>query len=678
MNGKNIPKDVLEKVEKLRKEIEYHNYRYYVLADPVISDQEYDKLVSELIQLEKRYPSLVTPDSPTQRVGGAVIQHFRSIKHSRPMLSLDNTYSESQIRDFDRRVKRTLGIDSVRFVSELKIDGVSVALRYEKGVLKIGISRGDGTKGDDITENIKTVRSIPLRLKERIDVEVRGEVFMPVDEFKRINKERQENGEVPFANPRNATAGTLRQLDPKIVSKRRLDSFLYYVVNADIYGLSNQWETLQWLKSIGFKVNPHSKLCKNIDEVIEHWKHWSENRKNLNYWVDGTVVKVNDFHYQKLLGETSKSPRWAISFKFPSEQVTTRIVDITVQVGRTGILTPVAELKPAEIDGTLVKRASLHNYDYISQKDIKIGDWVFVEKAGGIIPQVISVVKDKRNGTEKAVVPPSKCPVCEGKVGKLHPEEVALRCLNPHCPAKLKRAIETFVSRGALDIRGMGSKLINRMVDAGIVSDIADIFHLDAFSLLSLGSGIGSKTVSNLLEQIEKAKDTPLSRLIVGLGIPLVGEKTAKILAEKFKNLSSLAEADFDTLQKIEGVGPEIARNVVEYFSNPKTQEVINKLKRAGVRLFETESSAKGRNLSGLRFVVSGVLQSMSRNQVKELIESLGGTVTNSVSKNTDYLLVGKKPGSKLSKAQELGVKIISEEDFMEIIKNQNQQKSLF
>ncbi len=665
---RDIPDEVRKRVEQLREQIEYHNYRYYVLADPVISDEEYDRLMKELIELEKSYPELVTPDSPTQRIGDKVLDEFRTVQHSEPMLSLDNTYDENQIREFDERVKRSLELETVEYVAELKIDGISVALRYEKGKFVLGLTRGDGTKGEDITENLKRVRSIPLRLRKPLDVEVRGEIYMPVQEFERLNNQRIEVGEPPFANPRNATAGTIRQLDTRVIRERYLDSFIYYVLYPHRYDLQSQWDALNWLRDLGFKVNTNSRLCANIDQVIEYWKEWTVKKDDLPYWVDGVVVKVNRFEFQKMLGTTAKAPRWAIAFKFPSQKAETKLLDVTIQVGRTGVLTPVAELEPVQLAGTVVKRASLHNFDYIKEKDIRIGDWVYIEKAGGIIPQVVCVDTDRRTGQEKEIQVPKSCPVCSGKVGKLSPEDVALRCLNPHCPAKLKRSLETFVARNALDIKGLGEKIIEKLVDSGLVKDLADIFYLTPFELTQLGSGVGHKTIANLLSQIEQAKRAPLHKIITGLGIPMVGEKTARILAQNMGSISKLLNATVDELTQIPGIGPEVARSIREYFDNEKTKILIEKLQRAGLKL-EQDQQHQGQTLSGLTFAVTGVLKNFSRNQIEDLIQSLGGKVTDSVTKNTDYLIVGENPGSKLQKATNLGVKIITESEFLELFK---------
>lgn len=659
-----VPEKVRQEVEELRKEIEYHNYRYYVLASPVISDEEYDRLMKRLMELEEKYPELRTPDSPTQRVGGAPVEGFETVEHSEPMLSLDNTYSEAEIINFDARVRRTVG--AVEYVAELKIDGVSIALRYEKGILVKAITRGDGLKGDDVTVNVKTVKSIPLRLPREIDLEVRGEIYMPVQYFEELNQQREEEGLAPFANPRNATAGTLHLLDPKEVAKRNLDSFIYYVVKPESFGLRTQWDALEFLKELHFKVNPHNALCKDVNEVIEYWKTWSRKRHELDYWVDGVVVKVNDFEKQRELGTTAKSPRWAIAFKFPAQQARTKVTNVVFQVGRTGVITPVAEFVPVELEGTTVKRASLHNFDYIEELDLRIGDYVFIEKAGGIIPQVVQVLKELRDGDEVIVRPPNQCPVCGGAVGKESGEYVAYKCMNPHCPAKLKRHLEVFVSRQALDIQGLGSKIISKIVDAQLVKDIADLFYLTVFDLAQV-SGLGPKMISNILSEIERAKSTELERLILGLGIPGVGEKTAKVLAQKFGSLEKISDASVDQLLEIEGVGEELARSIYEYFRNPKTREIIEKLKKAGVQLGKV-TTPELNVLGGLTFCVTGTLKRFSREEIKRFIEKFGGHFTDNVTKKTDYLIVGSEPGSKLEKARKFGVKCITEEEFLNML----------
>uniref|UniRef100_A0A7C4GGJ5 DNA ligase n=1 Tax=Fervidobacterium thailandense TaxID=1008305 RepID=A0A7C4GGJ5_9BACT len=660
-----VPEKVRQEVEKLRKEIEYHNYRYYVLASPVISDEEYDRLMKRLMELEEKYPELRTPDSPTQRVGGAPVEGFETVEHSEPMLSLDNTYSEAEIINFDARVQRTVG--AVEYVAELKIDGVSIALRYEKGILVKAITRGDGLKGDDVTVNVKTIKSIPLRLPREIDLEVRGEIYMPVQYFEELNQQREEEGLTPFANPRNATAGTLHLLDPKEVAKRNLDTFIYYVVKPESFGLKTQWDALEFLKELHFKVNPHNALCKDVNEVIEYWKEWSRKRHELDYWVDGVVVKVNDFEKQRELGTTAKSPRWAIAFKFPAQQARTKVTNVVFQVGRTGVITPVAEFVPVELEGTTVKRASLHNFDYIEELDLRVGDYVFIEKAGGIIPQVVQVLKELRDGDEVIVRPPNQCPVCGGAVGKESGEYVAYKCMNPHCPAKLKRHLEVFVSRQALDIQGLGSKIISKIVDAQLVKDIADLFYLTVFDLAQV-SGLGPKMISNILSEIERAKSTELERLILGLGIPGVGEKTAKVLAQKFGSLEKISDASVDQFLEIEGIGEELARNIYEYFRNPKTREIIEKLKKAGVQLSKV-TTPELNVLGGLTFCVTGTLKRFSREEIKRFIEKFGGHFTDNVTKKTDYLIVGSEPGSKLEKARKFGVKCITEEEFLNMLR---------
>lgn len=659
-----IPEKIKEEVEKLRKELEYHNYRYYVLAQPVISDEEYDKLMKRLIELEEKYPELKSPDSLTQRVGGQLLEGFESVEHSEPMLSLDNTYNEAEILNFDERVKKLVG--QVEYVAELKIDGVSIALRYEDGILKRAITRGDGVKGDDVTANVKTIKSIPLRLPEPLTIEVRGEIFMPVQYFEQFNQQREEEGLPAFANPRNATAGTLHLLDPSEVSQRKLDSFIYYVVKPQLYGIKTQWEALKFLESLHFKVNPHSRLCGNVHDVIKYWQEWTEKRRELEYWIDGVVVKVNDFEKQNELGWTAKSPRWAIAFKFPAQQVKTKILNIVYQVGRTGVITPVAEFEPVELEGTIVKRASLHNFDYIQENDIRIGDYVFIEKAGGIIPQISYVITDLRTGNESVVNPPDRCPVCGGEVGKESGEYVAYKCLNPHCPAKLKRHLEVFVSRQALDIQGLGPKIISKIVDAGLVKDIADIFYLTIFDLSQI-SGLGPKMISNILSEIDKAKQVPLERLLVGLGIPNIGEKTAKVLAKKFKIMDTLSNATVEELLEIEGIGEDIAQSIVNYFKDPKTKEIIQKLKKAGVNMETSETQAQN-ILDGLTFCITGTLKAFSREEAKKFVESLGGHFTDNLTKKTDYLVVGENPGSKLEKANKYGVKILTEEEFLKML----------
>ncbi|RLL82894.1 NAD-dependent DNA ligase LigA [Petrotoga sp. HKA.pet.4.5] len=661
-----IPKNIKERYEKLKAEIEEHNYRYYVLADPIISDQEYDKLFKELVELEKKYPELKTPDSPTQRIGGIVVEGFNKVNHLIPMLSLDNTYNEEEILDFHKRVLKNLSLNHVEYFCELKIDGVSVALRYTDGVLTQAITRGDGTTGEDITQNVKTIPSIPLRLRENLTIEVRGEIYMPKKEFVRINSEREEKGLPVFANPRNATAGTLKLLDSTEVAKRKLSSFLYYVIFPQNYNLETQEEAINFLKEVGFRINPNYKNAQDIGQVIEFWKEWNRRRKELEYEVDGIVVKVNSFELQRLLGETARSPRWAIAFKFEAEQKETKLKAIKLQVGSTGIITPVAEFDPIQLEGTIVKRASLHNFDYLKERDIREGDYVLIEKAGGIIPQVIGPVKEKRTGEEKIIRPPEKCPVCGGKVGKIKSSEVAIRCLNPSCPEKLLRTLENFVSRNAMNIQGLGPKILKRMVDAGLLKDIADLYYLNEQKIRSLGEGIGDKTVENILTQIEQSKNRELDRLINALGIPNVGSKTAKDLANHFKNLDSLIDAKFDELVEIEGIGEDIANAIIKFFSQEEVKKIVKKLKDAGVNMGKKEEEKLEGPLKGLVICQTGALSKMTRQEFAEYVESKGGTFSENVTKKTNILVVGENPGSKLDKAQSYGITIMSEEEFFD------------
>lgn len=661
-----VPKEVLEEIERLREEIEYHNYRYYVLNDPVITDEEYDRLMKRLMELERSYPEVVTPNSPTQRVGGKVLEGFRKVEHSEVMLSLDNTYSEEEVKAFDERIKREVGTN-VSYMCELKIDGVAIALRYRQGRLVRGATRGDGRTGEDVTENIKTVRSVPLILPEPLDVEVRGEIFMSRYEFERINRERMEAGLPLFANPRNATAGTLHQLDTSQVALRKLDSFIYHVYNAPRYGLKTQEDIFDFLRKLRFKVDPHSKLAQDVEGIVKYWHEWLERRHELEYNIDGVVVKVNELTYRDVLGTTAKAPRWAMAFKFPAEQARTKLLNVTVQVGRTGVLTPVAELEPVQLAGTTVKRASLHNFDYIKQKDIRIGDEVFVEKAGDIIPQIVKPIVESRDGDEKEIEIPKRCPVCGGSVGRLNPKEVAIKCLNPHCSAKLKGNLEIFASRAGMNIMGLGEKLIDRLVDSGLVKDVADLYYLTPTDLAKLGPGIGPKMIANLLREIEASKSRPLGNLLYGLGIPLVGAKTAQVLAEHFGSIDRLSQASIEELMRIEGIGPEVAQSIHEYFQNKETKHIIEKLKKAGVRM--SEEVQKSDELSDLTFVVTGTLNHFTRREIEEFITKHGGRVASSVSRKTDYVVVGENPGSKLEKARRLGVPTLSEEEFLELVR---------
>lgn len=657
-----IPSEVRSRVEKLRKEIEYHNYRYYTLNDPIITDYEYDMLVKELQSLEEKYPSLKSPNSPTQRVGAKILEGFSPIRHPSLMYSLDNIYSFEELKEFDERIKRLTGHNEIEYVCEMKIDGLSIRLKYEKGELALAATRGDGEVGEDVTDNARTVKTIPLILAEPIDVEVRGEIFMSYTEFKKLNLIRQHQELPLFANPRNAAAGTLRQLDTSEVAKRHLDSFIYTLENPRKYGIKTQWDALKFMKRIGFKVNGESRIAKNLEE-IESYLNWCEKRREeIDYPIDGVVIKVNSFELQENLGFTAKAPRWAIAYKFQAEQVRTKILAVTVQVGRTGILTPVAELQPVRLAGTTVRRASLHNFDYVKERDIRVGDTVVIEKAGEIIPQVVKPVVEERVGNEKIVEIPKSCPVCGGPVGKLDPQEVALRCLNPYCPAKLEAWIENFASRKAMDIHGLGEKLIKKLIESGKIKDPADIYVLDKVFISKLEK-MGEKSAKNLIEQIEKSKTLPFYRLIIAMGIPMVGETTARLIAKRYQDLDSLQNAKKTDLMKINGVGEKVATSIEQFFSLEKTKEMVKKLKSYGFK-----GSGLGQGiLSGKRFVITGTL-SKPREEIKNRLLSLGADVSENVSKKTDYLVVGENPGSKLERARKLGVNVIDEKALEDMI----------
>ncbi|KLO21062.1 NAD-dependent DNA ligase LigA [Marinitoga sp. 1197] len=663
-----ISEDIKKEYEELKNNIEKYNYYYYVLNNPLISDADYDKLFKKLITLEKKYPKLKTPDSPSFRVGGKILKQFNTVPHTLPMLSLDNTYNEKEIIEFDERIKKLLNVKNVEYTCELKIDGISISLRYENGILVQGITRGNGVNGDDVTENIKTIRSIPLKLKEPVTIEVRGEVFMPKKEFLRINEERENEGLNVFANPRNATAGTIKLLDTSEVSKRHLDSFIYYILEPEKHNIKTQIDALTYLEKLGFKVNKETKLSKNIYGVIEYWKYWTENKNKLEYDVDGTVIKVNNFEYQKKLGNTARSPRWAIAFKFPAEQAITKIKDIIFQVGSTGIITPVAIFEPVFLEGTTVQRASLHNFDYIKERNIRINDYVKIEKAGGIIPQIVTVLTTKRTGEEKEIKIPEKCPVCGGKVGKMNSQEIAVRCLNPLCKAKLKRNLEVWVSRDAMNIQGLGPKLIDRIVEAKLVEKVSDLYKLDHFKLATLGHGIGPKMISKILQQIEKSKNRGLEKVLYALGIPNVGKKIAKDLAIKFKSIDNLINAEYDELISIEGIGEDIAQQIYDFFRNKRIKDIIDELKEYGIKLTQ-ENEGIGDIFKNMNICVTGELERMSRRELKEVIEKNGGIFKDTVTKKLDLLVVGKNAGSKLEKAKKYGIRILTEKEFFEQFK---------
>ena len=665
---------VKERIQKLRELISYHDRKYYVENQPDIADQEYDRLMRELKELEALHPELITPDSPTHRVGGGIAQGFKTVEHRVPMLSIDNTYSADEVMEFNRRVRKNLGLDRIDYVVELKIDGVSISLLYEKGKFIRGATRGDGLKGDDVTVNLKTIKSLPLKLEPvkgvRIpDVfEARGEIYLSSEIFLKINKEKEKKLEEPFANPRNAAAGSLKLLDSRQVAERRLDMWIYGIGYIEGKTFETQSEALAFLKDTGFRTNPHIKKCGSIEEVIEYCEEWEHKKDTLQYDIDGMVIKVDSFARQRALGHTSKSPRWMISYKFPAEQKETILQDILVQVGRTGTLTPVAVLKPVELSGSTVSRATLHNQDEVARKDIRIGDHVIIEKAGEIIPQVVKAVKSKRTGRERRFSMPTKCPVCGSEV-KEAKDEVALRCENSACAAQLKERVKHFASRQAMDIEGMGESIVAQLVDKGMIEDYGDIYYLKKTDLAGL-ERMADKSASNLMEAIDRSKGNALNRLVFGLGIRHVGVRAAWILSARFGSLNKITSSGIEELEAIDEIGPVMAESIYNFFRTKGNREVIEKLKKAGVNTGSRLKTQGSRRLDGKTFVVTGTLESFSRQEAEELIRTLGGNASSSVGKKTDFLVAGKNPGSKLEKAKRLGVKIISEGEFKKIISN--------
>ena len=672
------PKDTIkEKIEKLRELIRHHEYRYYVLDDPEISDAQYDKLLRELQAFEKEHPDWITPDSPTQRVGGKPSESFPTVLHSVPMLSLENAYSDEDLLDMDRRISDTApSVSSIpRYVCELKIDGLSTSLIYQNETLLRGLTRGDGTRGEDVTHNIRTIRSVPLRVKSSLLkhdplLEIRGEVFFPIKSFAKLNDERLENGDLPFANPRNAAAGTLRTLDPQVVSSRSLDVFVYQCFAGRQVPFSTHSETLAWLKQAGFKVNPYWRLCPTIYDVLQYCRDWESKRDQLPYEIDGVVVKVNSIQLQHELGATSKFPRWAMAYKFPAREAITQVKDILVQVGRTGALTPVAELEPVELAGSTISRATLHNEAEIERLGLTIGDFVLIEKGGDVIPKVVKVLESRRPLDARTFKMPDRCPVCSEKVYR--PEgEAVWRCVNVRCPAKIKESLLHFASRKAMKIEGLGDALVDQLVDQKLVHDPADLYSLTFENLVEL-ERMGEKSSKNLLAQIEESKRNELPKVIYGLGIRHVGERTAQILARHFGSMDRLSHAEVQDLESVFEVGPVVAASIQQFFSQPENQRVLEKLKKAGVRMDSRGTPNASETLSGKQFVLTGSLPTFSREAATALIQQHGGRVTTSVSKKTDFVLAGEEAGSKLDKANQLGVKVISEEDFRQLIENIN------
>ena len=667
-------KDAEKRIEALREKIRHHEYLYYVLDNPEISDQEFDGLMQRLKDLEAEHPSLVRPDSPTQRVGGKPREGFVKVRHSSPMLSLDNTYNEEELRDWERRVHELSGRKDVDYVCELKLDGMSLALVYEGGKLLRGVTRGDGTVGEDVTLNIRTVRSIPLsidrdRLKKAgipANFEVRGELLMPTASFKKVNEERERNGLPTFANPRNFTAGTVRQLDPNITAARRMDFFPYILLSNGRTYFDRHWETLTALDKAGFKVNQYRKLVHSMDEVWDFIQQWEGKRDSLPYEIDGIVVKVDRTALQDELGFTGKAPRWAIAYKYAARAGITKLENVRWQVGRTGKLTPVAELAPVAIGGTTVRNATLHNMDEIGRLGVKIGDYVQVERGGDVIPKVAKVVDDDSHPRGKQEIEaPEKCPVCGTKVVRTE-GEVDYRCVNANCPAKLVGTILHFASRGVMNIDGMGESLVAQLIERGLVKNVADIYDLTKKDLLSL-ERFADKSAQNILDEIENSKKLPLERVIYGLGIRMVGERTAQFLAEHFGSMEALAKSSVEELQDVGEVGPKIAESIAEFFSNPANKKLVERLGKAGLA-FEGQKKERGTKLAGKTFVLTGTLAKYTRDEAKKMIEDAGGKVSGSVSKKTDYVVAGSDAGSKLDKAKELGVAVIDEKQMENLL----------
>lgn len=652
-------------IEKLREEINYHNHKYYVENNPVISDYEYDMLLKKLEALEVQFPDLIAPDSPTQRVGGQPLEGFKEVEHKVSMLSLDNAYNHDELREFDERVKKNVG--EAEYVCEPKIDGLGVALLYEDGILLRGATRGDGVKGDDVTVNLKTIHSIPLRLRGSTlkNVEVRGEVYFPVEAFKKFNREQEKKGEMVFANPRNAAAGSLRQLDPRIVAQRPLDVFIYYISFPD-KEFSTHEKALDALREAGFRVNPLIKKVKNIEEAIDYCKDLENKREELDYETDGVVLKVNSLAKQKELGETIKHPRWAIAFKFTAKQATTRLNDIVIQVGRTGTLTPVAVLEPVQVGGVTVSRATLHNFDELKRKDIRIGDTLLVERSGDVIPQVVKSITEKRTGKEKARTIPKKCPVCGTEVVRTI-DEVAVRCPNKRCPARLRWRIEYFASRDAMDIVHLGGSTVDKLIEKGFVKNIADLYYLKKEDLLKL-EGFKDRSADNLLDSIEKSKQQGLARLIYGLGIRHVGKFAAQLLASHYNSIDELAKVSAEELAQIHGLGDKTSEAIATFFATEENIELINKLKNIGIRTKQEVAKAEDVPLKGKKFVFTGGLKSLTRPDASDLVIRKGGIVASSVGKDIDYVVAGEDPGSKYEKAKKMGLKIISEEEFKKLV----------
>ena len=679
--------EIKEKYEKLRKEIEKHNNLYYNEDNPIISDMEYDKLIRELRDLEETNPNLKVEYeiknskvgfgneksenenvSPTEKIGGIASEKFSKVRHRVPMLSLSNTYNISEIEDFDKRVKKIIDVKKkIDYVLELKLDGLSISLIYENGILKQGITRGDGQIGEDVTENIMEIESIPKKLKEPISLEVRGEVILPISEFGRINQEREDEGEDVFANPRNAAAGTIRQLDKSIVKERKLDCYLYYLVNAEEYGMKTHKESIEYIEKLGFKTTKIFELYNDFGKLEKAIDVWKTKREKLDYETDGLVIKVNEFEHYDELGYTTKSPRWAIAYKFPAEQMKTKLYDVTFQVGRTGVVTPVAELEAVNLSGSVVKRASLHNFDEIRRKEIKIGDNVIIEKAAEIIPQVVNVVFEDRKGDEKDIEVPTNCPICDSELVK-EEGQVALKCLNPQCPEKVKREIAYFVSRDAMNITGLGEKIVEKFIELRKIKTVVDIYSLKNYAEeLENLEKMGKKSVENLINSIEESKKQGFSKVLYALGIPFVGKFNANLLTKNYNSIELLKEKSIEDLLEIKGIGDKVAVAVHTYLNDENNWAKIVALKEIGLQ-FEAEKAEEEKiednPIKGKSFLATGKLEKYKRNDIKDIILAKGGNYLSGVTKKLDYLIAGEKAGSKLSKAEELGVRVLTEEEF--------------
>lgn len=664
-----LDNEILKNYTNLKNKIEKYNNLYYNEDNPIISDMEYDGLLRKLKEMEKEYPALLEIDvSPTEKIGGTASNKFSKVEHKVPMLSLSNTYNIAEIEDFDKRVKKIINFsEKIEYILELKLDGLSISLIYENGNLTRAVTRGDGKIGEDVTENIMEIESIPKKLKEPISLEVRGEIILPIKNFNKINEEREENGEEVFANPRNAAAGTIRQLDSTIVSKRGLDCYLYYLVNAENYGIKTHLESIKFIEKLGFKTTKVFEKYSDFKTLEKSIEKWRTKREKLDYETDGLVIKINDFSFYETLGYTTKSPRWAIAYKFPAEQVKTRLLDVTFQVGRTGVVTPVAELEAVNLSGSVVKRASLHNFDEIRRKDIKIGDNVIVEKAAEIIPQVVNVVFDDRKGTEKEIKEPESCPACGTKLVK---EEglVALKCLNPHCPEKIKREISYFVSRDAMNISGLGEKIVEKFIELEKIKTVVDIYFLENYrNELENLEKMGKKSVENLLNSINESKNQDFSKVLYALGIPFVGKFNANLLSKTFKDIDVLKEKSVEELLEVKGIGDKAAIAVNTFLNNENNWKIITELKEIGLKFkFEEDElkEVKDNPIKGKNFLATGKLQKYKRNEIKDIILEKGGNYLSAVSKNLDFLIAGEKAGSKLEKAQNLGIRVLSEDEF--------------